>query len=90
MSEWISVTERLPEVSEGVKIVVVDPWGNRTQCLGALIDPERYAIDSPNAGKWRAYWITPEWKMEEVCEGPKTWTVTHWQKLGPLPEPPKE
>lgn len=90
MSEWIPVTERVPEDNEAVNVV----WINRSPVIyyQHIKDKPQTATGVYYRGQW--YWWSAvvqdylaeygEWesdKMDTAIE------VTHWM---PLPEPPEE
>lgn len=77
MSEWISVTKRLPDpIDRYVLVSGVDPklYGHREFHVCAL-DDDDHGFTGP-ASEWR--WMTEAGRV--ISE------VTHWM---PLPEPPK-
>lgn len=73
-SEWISVEERLPEITETVLIAYKEKWEWETEWI---FDVDVGSLDITGR-EWNTY--------HDLYEGQEL-HITHWM---PLPEPPKK
>ena len=80
MSEWIPVTEQLPELDQEVLVYAVGKidgfFGSSVYALSKR-SLFKYVPSSKGSEEWRSPWLC---FMEN-------YEITHWT---PLPEPPKE
>jgi len=80
MSEWIPVTEQLPELNQEVLVYAV---GKIDGFIGSSVYALtkrflfKFLLSSKGTEEWRSPWL---YFLED-------YEITHWM---PLPEPPKE
>jgi hypothetical protein len=83
MSDWISVTDSLPEVGAWCNVLVDrgdgDFWDRRNKPRYSVYGAQLREIDSEGYAYWQ------RWQMSDGGPMGALRLVTHWQ---PLPEPP--